>query len=181
MILVVDMNWKKGSLAYFEFVSPIVSIAEELDNCTIKHYSEVDNEDLSRCSSIVLSGTPLKDNVTLSQPEKFGWIKQTDKPLLGICAGMQTLGSVFEAALDSCLQIGMTQVSTLKENPLFSGTFKAYTVHRYSVQASAGFEILAESAKCIQAVKHIKKPIYGVLFHPEVRNVQILKRFFQLK
>ena len=41
--------------------------------------------------------------------------------------------------------------------------------------------LLAESSKCIQAVKHKEKNIYGVLFHPEVRNQEILKKFIQLK
>ena len=95
MILIVDMNWKKDSLGYYEFVAPIASIAEELDQCVVKHYLEVNSEDTSQCSSIILSGTALKDNVTLSQPEKFDWIKDLDKPILGICAGMQTLGLVF--------------------------------------------------------------------------------------
>ena len=38
MILVVDMNWKKDSLAYSEFVSPIVSVVEPLEQCEVKHF-----------------------------------------------------------------------------------------------------------------------------------------------
>ncbi len=75
----------------------------------------------------------------------------------------------------------MTEISTLKENPLFQGDFKAYTLHNYSVEPSQTFETLAESTKCIQAIKHKQKNIYGVLFHPEVRNQEILKRFIQLE
>ena len=41
MILVVDMNWKKDSLGYYEFVLPIVSVAEDLDECVVKHYSKL--------------------------------------------------------------------------------------------------------------------------------------------
>ncbi len=71
MILIVDMNWKKDSLGFYEFVLPIVTIAETLDDCMVKHYLEVTNEDLSRCDRVILSGTALKDTATLSQPEKF--------------------------------------------------------------------------------------------------------------
>ncbi len=181
MILIVDMNWKKDSLGYYEFVAPITSIAEDLDQCVVKHYLEVNSEGTSQCSSIILSGTALKDNETLSQPEKFNWIKDLDKPILGICAGMQTIGLVFGLRLAKCLEIGMTEITTLKENPLFSAKFKAYSLHNYSVQSSSEFEVLAESARCMQALKHKQKPVYGVLFHPEVRNAEIIQRFIQLK
>jgi len=180
MILVVDMNCKKNSLAYYEFLLPIISEAQTLDKCTVKHYLELTRTDLDSCSSVVLSGTPLKDNATLEQPEKFAWLKNFSKPVLGICAGMQTLGVVFDLKLHKCLQIGMTQICTVKENPLFAGTFRAYTLHNFSMEASGEFEVLAESSRCIQAVKHKQKPIYGVLFHPEVRNPDILKRFLEL-
>jgi GMP synthase-like glutamine amidotransferase len=179
MILVVDLNFKKDSLGFSEFVSPIVAIVEELDECVVRHYLEVTREDLHQCSKIVLSGTALKDNVTLKQPDKFEWIKDCGKPILGICAGMQTIGAVFGSRLEKCLEIGMVQVATLKANPLFSSSFKAYALHNYSVQPSSEFDALADSAACAQAVKHKQKDIYGVLFHPEVRNKEILRRFIR--
>jgi len=177
MILVVDMNFKKDSLGFYEFVSPIVNIAEELEECVVKHYTEVAPKDLQRSGKIILSGTALKDNATLNQTSNFKWMKDCDKPILGICAGMQTLGLVFGGRLQECLEIGMTQIETLKANPLFSSNFKAYSLHNYSIQPSDEFEALAESAKCIQAIKHKQKNIYGVLFHPEVRNPEIIQRF----
>jgi GMP synthase-like glutamine amidotransferase len=181
MILIIDLNWKKDSLGFYEFVLPIASIAAELEEYVVKHYLEVNNNDINRCEKIILSGTALKDNVTLNQPEKFSWLSNQDKPVLGICAGMQTIGVVFGLRLMYCLEIGMTEVTTLKENPLFSNTFRAYSLHNYSVEPLGDFDALAESAQCTQAIRHRKKPIYGVLFHPEVRNEDILKRFIQLK
>jgi GMP synthase-like glutamine amidotransferase len=178
MILVVDMNWQKASLGFYEFVLPIVSIAEELDEVVVKHYAELTREDTSKCDAIILSGTPLQDHATLNQTEKFEWTRTCEKPLLGICAGMQTLGLVFGLSLKNCLGIGMTQVSTLNPNLLFSSTFKAYALHNFSVAPSSDdFEVLAESAQCIQAIKHRQRDVYGVLFHPEVRNKEIIQRF----
>ena len=177
MILVVDMNYKKASLGFFEFVLPIVSIAEELDEVAVKHYTEIKREDIDKSSSIILSGTALKDHTTLSQTEKFEWTRTCEKPLLGICAGMQTLGLVFGSSLKKCLGIGMTQITTLKPNFLFSSDFKAYSLHNFSVESSSDFEVLAESEQCLQAVKHRQRDVYGVLFHPEVRNKEIIQRF----
>jgi len=180
VILVVDMNCKKDSLAYYEFVLPITSIVEKITECEVKHYLEMSTNDLKRKDKIILSGTPLMDNATLSQPDKFHWLKVTTKPVLGICAGMQTIGLVFGLQLSRCLQIGMTEVITVKENALFSGVFKAYTLHNFSVPDSTKFEPLARSATCTQAIKHRQRPLYGVLFHPEVRNPEIIKRFIQI-
>jgi GMP synthase-like glutamine amidotransferase len=181
MILIVDMNWKQDSLAFNEFVLPIFSVVQLFEECEIKHFTEVQPSELSRFSKIVLSGTALKDHATLKQLEKFSWIKDFDKPILGICAGMQTIGLLFDEKLVRCLQVGMTEISTTKPNPLFQGAFQAYTLHNYSLEAPQNFEVLATSAKCIQAIKHKQKNIYGVLFHPEVRNQEILKNFIQLK
>ncbi len=180
MILVVDMNWKRESLAFNEFVSPIVSIVQPLEECEVKHFTEIPLSELRRYSKIVLSGTALKDHATLKQVDRFNWIKKYENPILGICAGMQTISIVFEEPLVACLQIGMIEVSILKENLLFQTPFKAYALHNYSVKTSQTFEALAESAKCIQAIKHKQKNIYGVLFHPEVRNQEVLKRFIEL-
>jgi anthranilate/para-aminobenzoate synthase component II len=179
MILIVDMNWKKDSLAFNEFVLPIFSVVRPLEEVRVKHFSEIDLSELKYYTKIVLSGTALKDHETLKLVDTFKWIKKYDKPILGICAGMQTISLLFDEPLVKCLQIGMTEILTLKENPLFQGNFKAYVLHNYSVKQSLTFEALAESTKCIQAIKHKQKNIYGVLFHPEVRNQEILKNFIQ--
>lgn len=177
MILVVDMNAKKNSLGFFEFVQPIISAVKNLDECTVKHFTELGQENLAKCDVVVLSGTPLKDNVTLSQLDKFEWMKTCDKPVLGICAGFQTIGLVFGAQLKRCLGIGMTDIATLQKNSFFSSTFSAYTLHNFSIEPATAFDVLAESTQCIQAIKHKQRNIFGVLFHPEVRNPEILRRF----
>jgi GMP synthase (glutamine-hydrolysing) len=179
MILVVDMNWTALSLAINECVASIVSVVQPFEECKVTHFLEITPADLEGCTKVVLSGTALKDHATLKQLDKFNWIKTYGKPILGICAGMQTISLVYEEPLTRCLQIGMAEIATLKENPLFHGDFKAYLLHNYSVAPSKTFEALAESSKCIQAIKHKEKDIYGVLFHPEVRNQEILKRFIQ--
>jgi GMP synthase-like glutamine amidotransferase len=181
MILIIDMNWKRDSLAFNEFVLPIVSVVQPLEECEVKHFLDIESEQLDGYSKIVLSGTTLKDHATLKQVAKFNWVKKCDKSILGICAGMQTISLVFDQPLMNCLQIGMTEITTLKDNPLFQGDFKAYVLHNYSVEHSQTFEVLAESSKCIQAIKHKQKKIYGVLFHPEVRNQDIVKRFIQIQ
>jgi len=175
VILIVDMNQRKGSLGLEEFVMPIASIAGE---CETLHYSEVDY--VNNFSKIILSGTPLKDNEYLNRLDSFRWVKECGKPILGICAGMQAIAAVHDSKIVECKEIGMTQIETTGENPLASGIFKAYELHNLAVEPSNAFEVLAKSKNCIQAIKHLRKPLYGVLFHPEVRNPGILERFLKL-
>jgi GMP synthase-like glutamine amidotransferase len=179
MILVVDMNSKKNSFGFHEFVLPIVSIAEELEKCDVKHYLEVNGKSLNSYDKIILSGSALKNTVTLDQTARFTWLKDCGKPVLGICAGMQTAGLVFGGRMEKCREIGMTEIEASKENILFSSTFKVYALHNYALVPPAEFEVLAESAKCVHAIKHRQKNIYGVLFHPEVRNTEVVQRFIQ--
>jgi GMP synthase-like glutamine amidotransferase len=179
MILVVDMNSTENPFGFYEFVLPIVSVAEELEKCEVRHYLEVNEESLHCYDKIILSGSALKNTVTLSQTARFQWLKDCGKPVLGICAGMQTAGLVFGGCIQKCREIGMTEVSTAKANILFSSSFKVYSLHNYALVPSDEFEVLAESAKCVQAIKHRQKDIYGVLFHPEVRNREVIQRFIQ--
>ena len=179
MILVVDMNSSANPFSFYEFVSPIVSIAEEFEKCAVKHYLEVNEGNLGECDKIILSGSALKDTVTFDQTEQFAWLKDCDKPVLGICAGMQTIGLVFGGRVEKCHEIGMTEVKTCKDNILFSSTFKVYALHNYALAPPAEFDVLAESVNCVHAVKHEHKDVYGVLFHPEVRNIQVVKRFIR--
>jgi GMP synthase-like glutamine amidotransferase len=179
MILVVDMNSKENPFGFNEFVLPIVAIAEKLEKCAVKHYLEVNRKSLNGYDKIILSGSALKDTVTLNQTARFKWLKDYGKPVLGICAGMQTIGLVFGGHTAKCREIGMTEVATCKGNILFSSTFKVYALHNYALVPSAEFEVLAESASCVHAIKHEQKDVYGVLFHPEVRNLEVIERFIQ--
>lgn len=173
MILIIDMNFK-GSLGFYEFVLPLCSLVKPMEY-KVSHYSTV--KDTQRYEKVILSGTPLKDCGYLKDMNLFEWIRRCDTPVLGICAGYQVLGLTFNSSLVGCQEVGMTEIETVKENALFSSTFEAYELHNYGLEPSDEFEILAMSEKCVQVIKHEKKDIYGVLFHPEVRNKDIIRKF----
>jgi len=129
---------------------------------------------------IILGGTPLKEFNYLNHLDKFEWIKNTKKPILGICAGCQIIGKIFGADLIYSKEIGMIEISKIKENILFEETnFNAYSLHNKSLTNLSKFEILAKSDKSIEAIKHKQKEIYGVLFHPEIKNPQIILNFIK--
>ena len=70
MILIVDLNWKPFSLAFNEFVQSVVSIVEPLEECTVKHYLELEGSELEKYSKIILTGNTLKDHETPKTPRQ---------------------------------------------------------------------------------------------------------------
>ena len=84
---------------------------------------------------------------------------------------------VFGGKLVKCQEIGMTKIKKMKKNELFSKDFEAYSLHNYTVENLDNFDVLGKSSKCAQAFKVKNKEIYGVLFHPEVRNQDVILNF----
>ncbi|MBD3388306.1 MAG: hypothetical protein GF416_04445 [Candidatus Altiarchaeales archaeon] len=179
MILIVDLN-REGSLATSEFVAPIASTIAGIESVTVRHYSEVSSicDDVTH---VILSGTPLKETGYLDSIDSFNWIGDCEAPVLGICAGMQVICLVHGSKLVECQEIGMTEVEVTGDNRLCEGRFKAYELHNLSVDVGGDFTVLGSSRDCIQLVKHADRELYGVLFHPEVRNRDIIRRFIKLK
>lgn len=182
MILIVDLCHGKDSLSAEEFVKPVVAIAQHIDQCKVKHFSELKGADIEDAHKIILCGTARRDDSFRKNLSAFGWLKSSvaDKPILGICAGMQAIGLVFGCRLVECKEIGMWKIMTKRSNSLFSGVFEAYELHGYAVNPSPDFEILAKSNGCAQVMKHRSRQLYGVQFHPEVRNPEIIERFLRL-
>jgi GMP synthase (glutamine-hydrolysing) len=82
-------------------------------------------------------------------------------------------------------EYGLSRLRVTAEDDLFKGLPREFLVwesHNDEVKDAPNFMILAMSDNCkIQAVKHVKKPFYGVQFHPEVNDTehgsQILANF----
>ena len=100
-----------------------------------------------------------------------------DKPILGICAGMQIIGMLFGGKIKRKTEIGFY-------NEHFSGFLglegrkPVYHLHNNYVDFSRleDFSIFSKGG-IPQAVKHRGQGIYGVLFHPEVRQKEMILKF----
>lgn len=167
------------SLSEREFVLPISKILGENEHDII--YFE-DCSDLSGYEKIIICGTSLQDFYYVEQLPFFDdLLKDYKGSILGICSGMQILTSIFgTSGLIDNVEIGLVEVKTLESNKLFEGKFQAYNLHNYSVQDCENFKILAMSEHSIQAVKHVTREIYGISFHPEVRNEEIISNFLKI-
>lgn len=170
MILIINVN--KYKLHDLEFIKPITDL---LEKSKVVHYKNLEQSDIDSAEKIIIAGTSLKDNEYLNDLEKFSWIKSYKKPILGICSGMQILALVNGAKLKKAKEIGQTETKILKKDFLINNVKKIYSLHQFSATLPRGFELIAKSSKSIQAIK--KGNHYGVLFHPEVMNKEIIKKF----
>jgi GMP synthase (glutamine-hydrolysing) len=177
MIIIIKTN--KESLHDLEFVKPIEKILKNNNIKFItKHYRELTKNDLLKADKVIICGTSLKDNEFIKDIKYFNWIKYFKKPILGICAGMQIIGLVFNGKLKKKTEIGATEITFRRKFLGFGGKKEVYELHNYYIDFSKlkDFEVFAKSS-IAQAVKHKEKEIYAVLFHPEVRNEEIIVNF----
>jgi GMP synthase (glutamine-hydrolysing) len=107
------------------------------------------------------------------------YLHDLDIPILGICLGMQLMGTTFGGKVvpGSIGGYAEVDVEVVKEDDILRGLpakFKTWASHMDQVAAlPEGFEILARSNVCeIEAMKHLTKPLYGVQWHPEVVHTE---------
>lgn len=182
MILIVDLCWKEDSLSRYEFVSPIEGIVRRAGYPAVtRHFAGTEEGDLDGVSGVILCGTALQDNRFAGETGRFAWLRTCPAPVLGVCAGMQAVVAAFGGRIEPDLRIGMTEVSVLLPEGIFAGKerFSAYELHAFAAVPPACFEVLAVSEGCVQAVRHVSRPVYGVIFHPEVRNEWVVTRFLE--
>ncbi len=194
MILLISTC--KEKLHELEFVKPIEKILKENNKKFFtKHYSKLNwKGDLAKVNKIIICGTSLKDNEFLRHIQLFTWLTQTQKLVLGICAGMQIISLVYELdrqvkeldikknlnhVIKKKTEIGFYKENFKKEFLGLKGEHEVYHLHNNYIILPKDFEKFTIS-KIPQAIKHKTQNIFGVLFHPEVRNKKIIENFIKL-
>jgi GMP synthase (glutamine-hydrolysing) len=177
MILIIQIQ--NIPFHYFEFVKPIEDIILE-SGFSFKsvHYQRLTKHLIKNSEMIIISGTSLKDNTYLHDKEKFTWITTYQRPALGICGGMQLLALSFDEQILKGKEIGLHSIIYKNEFLGENGKREVYALHNNYIKLKT-FETFAQSDLYPQAIKHPEKPLYGVLFHPEVRNKQMIKYFIE--
>ncbi len=125
-------------------------------------------------AAIVFSGGPssvYEDDA----PIPDGRIFSLNKPILGICYGLQVIAHKLDGEVDRSAkrEYGRAELKVLKGSPLLEANHKPLTVwmsHGDALKSLPnGFEVLANSSNSpICAIGNIGEKIYGVQFHPEV-------------
>ena len=114
------------------------------------------------------------------------YIKNLKIPILGICLGHQLIaqafgGEIATAEFESYAQI---ELEILDENDIFKDLgpkMNVWASHKDEIKVMPNeFDILARSHICdVEAMKHHKKPVYGIQFHPEVHHTEKGSKIFE--
>lgn len=129
---------------------------------------------------------------------EFEIIRQSDIPILGICAGHQFLAMAYGYTRARSMgwsdvsamrpKKDKTKIKIIKNDPIFEGVpdnFTAPEIHGWAVvEPAEEFEIIA-AGKYIQAQKSTKRLIYGIQFHSEIdvaynQAKPVIKNFIKL-
>lgn len=177
------LKWLK-----FEFISYTDLISKET-------YEKVLKSD-----GLILSGSRLYLSTIEDQKKMenvLRLIQDFKKPILGICFGHHLIGHLFGFKIDylDSIDSETDKVISLDFNPPLFGykTMNVHENHKQEIKYAEGFDeifdLYASSEECkIQAIKHKKRPIYGVQFHPETsarvdvqkQGIEFLQKFAAL-
>lgn len=185
------------------------SVSNALDFLGAEHFISDDYETLAKADKLILPGVgAFKDAIDLIRKKKFDQLlndaKSANKPILGICLGMQLLfdsstefgnheglhlipGEVVLFDVDLKVpHMGWNKLLIKKETPLFVGLPEnsyVYFVHSYHLVTKA--DVVSATTfygKEIQVAAQ-QGNVYGLQFHPEKSGdvgLKILNNFVQL-
>lgn len=164
MILIINIC--KEKLHEFEFVKPIENILRDNNiKYFVKHYKNANDKDINKSDKIIICGTSLKDNDFLENVNKFEWLKDFEKPVFGICGGAHIIGLIFGYKIRKEQEIGLKKI-VIKDFLGINGEKNVYHLHNLRVLP--------------ELWKHKTEPIYATLFHPEVRNKEVIVNFAKI-
>ena len=160
MILIINIC--KERLHAFEFVKPVEDILKANNiQFTTKHYTDIKEEDLNTTDKIIICGTSLKDNKFLDDIEHFKFLHAFKKPVFGICGGAHIIGLLLNHEPKKQKEIGLKEITIEHEFLGVKGTIQVYHLHQ--------LQVLPEVFN--------KDNFYSTLFHPEVRNKEMILNF----
>jgi GMP synthase-like glutamine amidotransferase len=161
----------------------------------VSHYEDVDARRLAGAQAIVLSGsTAAWSSRDVGELAALGEaVLAAERPVLGICAGMQLLARFAGGAiaLGESVEHGFLPIQVLDRTGLLSGLPpEAVVYHDHTdeiVDLPDGFQVLASSEVCaVQAFADPARCWWGTQFHPEESNeehpagMSVLETFFRL-
>lgn len=178
-ILILDIT--NNSLHKEEFVNPIENVLEKSDIKfqTINYKKTFTIENFSK---IIISGTSLIDFDYIREIERFEFIKNTTKPILGICAGAQIISLLYGKNLRDNQEIGLYKINKIQDDAILNNLefpLEVYELHNNTIHVPICFKTLLENDSP-QLIKHKFKRIYSCMFHPEVRNHKLIENFINL-
>ena len=181
------------------------SVANALDDLQVKYIVTNRSEELNSAEKIIFPGVGEASSAMnkLNDKDIVETIKSTQKPLLGICLGMQLLATFSEERNTKCLDVvktivkqfdsskvkvphmGWNQVEYKNKNKLFTNVESGsnfYFANSFYVPITE-YTIASTNYNIVFSAAINKNNFYGVQFHPEKSGktgLQILRNFIEL-
>jgi len=151
-------------------------------------WDEIPNLDF--VDGFVLSGGPQSSNIE-GNPDISNEILKSNKPILGICYGMQVLAfqEGGEIQNEGKKEFGYAKISLNNQTSLFTNTSDSIDVWMSHgdkvISLPEGYEALASSDNSpIAAYQNLEKNYFGLQFHPEVTHtdfgLKIIENFINV-
>ena len=181
------------------------SVANALDDFKVDYIVTNKSDEIISTEKIIFPGVGEAGSAMskLNEQTIVESIKFTDKPLLGICLGMQLLATFSEEGNTKCLDVvqtvvkqfdttqvkvphmGWNQVEYINQNKLFTNIESGenfYFANSFYIPVTE-YTIASTNYGIIFSAALNKNNFYGVQFHPEKSGhagLQLLKNFIEL-
>jgi len=145
--------------------------------CDVVSYLEFDPVHAGGYDYVILSGGPIHISYATDLSEEKKFLRQTDKPILGICLGLEILGIAYGSTIRELpkKRTGLHTVNFLDQE------MKIFQSHRFCLATlPKDFIALATTGTIIEIIKHKYKPLLAFQGHPELsgRYGKIIKKHF---
>ncbi len=169
-----------------EFLEDIPNLSSRIKGlgCDVQvvHHSLVSGDFKTDADRIILSGAFLSAALSVQQLKAtysglMDFIRVNDKPILGICMGMQLICMAFDSSFGLIVlpapEQGFTDVKVNGNAPFHNlpgNPISVFEKHRCMIErVPDNFLCWAYSDTCKhQAIRHSTLPIIGTQFHPEI-------------
>lgn len=153
----------------------INELLKKFNDIEVVDFENIKLNSLNSFDLIILSGGSSFSvkNHSKKYSKELKLIKNTKKPVLGICLGFELICFVFgeELVKMKSKERGIISIRKYIQDPILNlipNKFKVFESHRWVVKETKYLDKIAFSNDGVEIVKHHKKKIYGLQFHPEV-------------
>lgn len=156
----------------------IDNVIKLFNECDIMHYTDFNSSKAEEYDYIILSGGPIDitgDNIK----EEKEWLKITNKPVFGICLGLQILCLVYDESLIYNKFPGNWNRKLNESMRFIKDNYNMFYNHSYFFNKIPKDFVGEIKDNILLYIKHKTKPVIAFQGHPEMtNNGEKLKEFF---